>query len=94
MKSTRQAAELIRLSLNEFRTGNFVDALAYVETALEINPKDVRALQIRPLCKCCLIVESGAIPPNLQTDIQNIISDLKVSIETLDDMIRVARTNT
>lgn len=84
--STKQASEIIRLSLNEFRKSNFVEALAYSEIALEINPKDFRALQIRPLCKCCIILESGAVDSVVEDTLQNVISDLKQSIECSDDM--------
>ncbi len=87
MKSTSQAAGLIRLSLNEFQKDNFVEALAYAQTALEVNPKDVRALQILPLCKCCIIAESGVLPRDVQDEFQEIISGLKISISTLDTMI-------
>lgn len=89
-RNAERGKDLVNRSLDEYEKGNFSDALNLVQQGIKLNPDNVLGLQLRALCKCRLISESGIIPSSNENQIQDLISDLEIAIEAMKRFLQLS----
>ena len=87
----KKSKALTQLSLDCLKNKDFNNALLHVNKALELNPKNVLALQVRALSKCLLTAESNTISPSDEVQIREVAVDLTESINLTDEILRLSK---
>ena len=89
-----QSKELTQLGLDSLKNNDFDGALSHVNKALELNPKNVLALQLRALSKCLLVAKSNTISLNDEVQIREVTVDLTEAINLTDEILRISKVIT
>ena len=72
----QKAKELTFLGFKSFAKNSFEDALSCADKAVELNPKNPLALQLRALCKCSILVNRDSINLSDEVYLREVILDL------------------